>query len=354
MTRRDQQQSSAPSTAHLSPPPGTPFPYADSPGAEGIDLLELWRGVVDHKKLVVLITGMVTALAAVAAWVITPMYRAEVLLAPVRQDKAGVSAALAGQFGGLAELTGINLGESGNDVAKAVATLKSRALTNTFIEEENLMPILFSRKWDPERQGWKVGDEKRIPTLWKAFEFFDKKIRTVTENKKTGLITLSIAWKSPTLAAEWANQLVKRVNARLRDDAIREAGKSIAYLKQELRKTNVVEVEQAIYRLIEAQTKNIMVANAREEYAFTVIDPAVPPEKQAKPKRALMIILGFMLGLTMAIFTVFIRTAIAKQRNGQRAYIREPDAVTDVIVQEVELDAGGADEGAIARRGGAP
>lgn len=351
MNTQDRQQST-----ERSPGPSPLSPWHSSPrgsGDDGIDLFELLRGLVDHKRLVVIITGVVTALAAIVAWSITPMYRAEVLLAPVRSDKAGVSAALAGQFGDLAELAGVNLGETGTSTAKAVATLKSRALTDAFIEEEHVLPILFARKWDAGKGKWKVDDEDDIPTLWKAYELFNKKIRSVTENKKTGLVRLEIEWKTPSLAAEWATELVKRVNEQLRNDAIREAEKSIAYLKQELKRTDVVEVAQAMYRLIEAQTKNIMVANAREEYAFQVIDPAVPPEKKSKPKRTLIIALGFMLGLTVAVFTVFVRTTIAKQENRRRAAGQMME--TEVAIQDGRLDSrDGAAEAPIASRAGVP
>jgi uncharacterized protein involved in exopolysaccharide biosynthesis len=60
-----------------------------------------------------------------------------------------------------------------------------------------------------------------------------------------------------------------------------------------------VEVQQAIYRLMEAQTKKQMVASTREEYAFQTIDPAVPPQEKASPKRALIVITALMLGLAL-------------------------------------------------------
>ena len=63
--------------------------------------------------------------------------------------------------------------------------------------------------------------------------------------------------------------------------AINDATKSINYLREELNKTSVVELQQAIYRLLEkAQTKKIMLANVRDQYAFSVIDSAKVPETQ--------------------------------------------------------------------------
>jgi uncharacterized protein involved in exopolysaccharide biosynthesis len=42
-----------------------------------------------------------------------------------------------------------------------------------------------------------------------------------------------------------------------------------------------------------------MVASTREEYAFQTIDPAVPPQEKASPKRALIVITALMLGLAL-------------------------------------------------------
>ena len=49
-----------------------------------------------------------------------------------------------------------------------------------------------------------------------------------------------------------------------------------------------------------------MLAHARDEYAFRVLDPAVVPavEDYVKPKRALLAVAGFALGLFGSIFIV--------------------------------------------------
>jgi uncharacterized protein involved in exopolysaccharide biosynthesis len=70
-----------------------------------------------------------------------------------------------------------------------------------------------------------------------------------------------------------------------------------------------VEVQQAIYRLIEAQTKKKMIASTREEYAFTTIDPAVTPERHARPKKLSLLAIGFLLGLFASIAFVLARNA---------------------------------------------
>jgi uncharacterized protein involved in exopolysaccharide biosynthesis len=287
------------------------YPYSVQPPDDEINLLDLWKVLVEQKMLIFLFTTIATVVALVYALLATPIYRAEALLAPVINEKGGRLSALDGQFGGLASLAGINLGGGGSSVDVAIATLKSRDFTNRFIEDENLMPVLFEAQWDENNKQW-INIEKP-PTLWKAYKIF-KSILAISQDNKTGLITLAIDWKDPVLAAEWLGKLVARVNNKLRQEAIMESEKSIKYLETELQKTSVIEIKESIYNLIEAQTKTKMLANTQEEYAFRVLDSAVVPEEKFKPKRTLIVVLGFIIGGMMGVFLAFIRRAFTESK----------------------------------------
>jgi uncharacterized protein involved in exopolysaccharide biosynthesis len=70
-----------------------------------------------------------------------------------------------------------------------------------------------------------------------------------------------------------------------------------------------------MYNLIENQTKSLMLANARDEYAFVVVDPAVPPEKRVRPQRALIVAVGLLLGFALSLVVVFVRESL-RQSHG--------------------------------------
>jgi len=277
-----------------------------------INLLDYWRILMRYKWLIVFITILSAGGAIALAFSMKPVYRAEVTLAPVGEDK-GAASALAGQFGGLASLAGVNLGGGGGKTEEAIATLQSRLFTSAFIKEENLMPVLFADIWDEASKTWMVEDEKSLPTEWKAYKVFNG-IRSISEDKKTGMYTLAFEWEDPELATRWANKMVERINVHQKTAAINEAEISIEYLKNELKQTSVVEMRQSIFRLIEAQTKNIMLANVRDEFAFKIIDPAVVPEDKIKPKKKLMAILGTIVGFMLGIFLAFFLAFIKKQK----------------------------------------
>ncbi len=287
------------------PYPGYPVPVVVYPPEEPVNWGEYWRVIVKNRKLIGIVTAASTLIALLIAFLLPSVYRAEVLLAPVLQDKSEGLSAIANQYGDLAALAGINVGPSKDKTAEYIAALKSRSLSVAFIKDDNLMPILFASKWDTEKKGWKSASD--VPTEWEAFKLWDEDIRTVNFERKSGLVTLAIEWKDPALAANWANSIVKKVNNKLRTEAVEDAEKSVSYLEQQLKQTTSVEIQQAIYRLIETQTKKEMIANTKEEFAFTVIDPAVQPERPKSPKKLTLTIVGAVLGLFGVIAYVLMR-----------------------------------------------
>ncbi len=253
------------------------------------------------------ITGLVTLLSVAVAFLITPVYRAEVLMVPVTSESVDKLSNLAGQFGGLTSLMGIDLVGQRGKATEAVATLTSRSFAVQFIDEENLLPILFADQWDNENEQWQIKDPDDIPTLQDGFRLFDD-IRVVSAETPS-LITLSIDWVDRELAPSWANLMVQRVNHLLRQRAIEHSENSLNYLNSELEKTKIVELHQAIYRLIEKSINEIMLANVTDEFAFRVVDPAAVLEEEDRiwPKRKLIVAIGFLIGGALGFSVAFMR-----------------------------------------------
>lgn len=240
--------------------------------------------------------------------VVQRQYEASTVLSPVTDDsttRGGGLGALASQFGGIASLAGINLlGGASGKRDEAIAVLQSELLTEHYIRDNDLLPVLYAKKWDAAAQKWRDTDPKKVPTLWKANRDF-KKIRAIVDDKKSGMVILSITWTDPKLAAKWANDLVRITNSYLRDKAIKEAQRNIAYLNEQAAKTNVIEAQKSIYSLLESEINKEMLARGREEYALKVVDPAFVPEKPSSAGPLLLGLLGFGLGCTAAVLVVF-------------------------------------------------
>ena len=291
----------------------------DSPQEPDLDFGLLSRFVFERWRLLA-VCGLMGLLAGVAiAVLMQPVYRATTLLSPVTdsQMQPGLGSSLS-NLGGLASLAGISV-ESGEEVDDHIAILRSREFGLEFITRNDLKKVLFSDDWDQKREEWRAGEE---PTPWQAWDRFDRDVRRVEVDRATGHVSLSVDWSDPVVAAEWANGIASMVNERIRADAISEAERSLSYLNEQLKKAGVVELEAAIFRLVESQVNRIMLANVRPEFAFRVLDRALPPDPEdfVRPNRPLLlaggVALGVAIGLLGGMFAIFLR--LLRRENARR------------------------------------
>lgn len=270
----------------------------------------LWRNGLWIAAGMLLVGG----LAALRATYATPFYRTEALVAVRSPDTGGAAGVLGGQLGGLASLAGIELGGGGSREAEYVAILSSRSLARALIERDGLLPVLFHKQWDPAAKRWKgkprsVGD---------AVDLFVKKLRAVSQDRKTGLVTVAVEWSDPKLAARWATSLVDMANRQIRREAIAEAQRNLTFLRGEERRLQVESVRLASYRLVEANMNQIMLANIQPDYAFKTIERAEVPEieKPVRPKLVLETLIGAVLGGLLAALVVAWRARASIVSNG--------------------------------------
>ncbi len=276
-----------------------------------LSLIAMSRFLGRHAATLGIFIGIFVVGSVGLAFWLTPMYRSEVVFSPA-DSSSGLGDL--GQLGGLASLAGINIGGAGGKKSdEALEYLRSRAFTAGFIQRHGLMPILFAKKWDPARKQWR--DPSDAPTIYEGVEKFSKKIRQIAEDRRTGIVTVSIVWSDRFAAAQWANWLVAEADMALRERAIAEQGRSIEYLKSEAAKTSTVEIQSAISKVMETELKNAMVARTRDSYAFKVIDPAAVRDAKDKdsPNKPLIVALGAALG-----FAVGVIVAAVRQRRNER------------------------------------
>lgn len=263
-----------------------------------IDLWELWDTVWSGRWLIIAITALFAVGGVTYALNAQQWWRAEVVLAPA--DRRSAPGALS-QLGGLASLAGVNIGTGGNQ--EPLAVLKSRGFVRDFITEQNLTPVLFA--------GEKT--EGPPPDIRDAARVFET-LRVVAEDRRTGLVTLSVRWKDAETAATWANLMVQRLNSRLRAQALAESQRNVDFLQKEMAATSVVSLQQSMGRVLEGEMQKLMLARGNEQFAFKVIDPATPPKQRDAPKRASIAILSTLIGGFLGLLAVFLRKAIRERR----------------------------------------
>lgn len=291
-------------------------------------ITQLWQ-----KKIFIICVTTVFAIVGVAFALWLPnKFQAEVMVIPAENSQAGGLSALANQFGGLAGMAGINLAGGQNKKHQiALQIIKSRVFLNDFIKRHHLeVPIFASMDWDAKLNQLlinpKLYDEqaelwvreykfpkKLIPSAQEIYEVFVKMIDIEIDTRE-GTYRISVEHFSPHLAETWANLLVSDVNEHMRIVDITQANKSIEYLQQQLLETKISATESVFFGLIEEQTKKAMLARVQKDYVFSVIDPALAPEKKSGPKKALICILFVVLGGLLSCAWVLLQSQLALKK----------------------------------------
>jgi uncharacterized protein involved in exopolysaccharide biosynthesis len=233
---------------------------------------------------------------------------------------------LPGQLGGLAALAGVNLRGGGNDkTTLAIEVLKSREFIGRFIEKYDLfVPVVAAKGWNRgsdtlvintklynEETGEWIRKVKPPftpkPSVQDVIRRFMKLV-SVSQDKATGMVKLSVQHYSPNLAKEWVDNLLKELNEDIRQRDLNQAQRSINYLNEQISQTNLADAKAMLFSLVEEQTKTLMLANVRSEYVFKVVDPAIVEERKYKPARALLVLISIIFGFSISmLFVIFKR-----------------------------------------------
>ncbi|EAQ96641.1 chain-length determining protein [Congregibacter litoralis] len=182
-----------------------------------------------------------------------------------------------------------------------MARLRSRSFTLHFLETHNIYRHFYPAKWSEETQSWEEGF---TPDVGESFTRFRDEIRMITVDEETDIVTVSMRWPEPTVPRDWANLYVQTFNEYMRNRTQEEVLRKQAFLEDTLRKSDVVEIQKSIYRLIEAQTAIMMLANAREEYVLEIIDPAARPYRSVNMSRKKKVLVGGIVALMLTMFAV--------------------------------------------------
>ena len=129
----------------------------------------------------------------------------------------------------------------------------------------------------------------------------------LSEDKKTGFITLSIKHQSPFVAKQWTELIVNEVNSFYRHKDKLESEKSVTYLNQQISLTSLSEVKEALSQLLQEQTKKLTLIEANKFYVFDYIDPPAVMEKKSEPNRFLIFIFSVIIGGILSVLLVLIR-----------------------------------------------
>ena len=286
------------------------------------DLNAIVGKILKKKLLFFSLTSFFAFITVIFALSIPNNYTSKTVLAPVNEDES-LSSTLS-RFSGLAGLAGVNIPtSSGSKSVEAIERLTSLKFFTDLLDGYIFLPdLMAAKRWDPinnevvydakdylkESDKWirKVEfPKKQIPTPQESHEEFLKSFSLV-ENKSTGFITLTMTHYSPLIAKKWLDDIIVNLDNTMRQEDKTKAINSITYLNQQISQTSLSEIRNALSELIKQQTQTLMLVEANENYIFKVIEPPFIPEVKSGPSRAIICILGTILGGLLSIFFILV------------------------------------------------
>ena len=187
------------------------------PQEDGIDLKSLFRILSLHARLIIGFT-IVSAFVAIPISLLLPVYyKAETRIYPPQEKGGSLAAQLLGQAGGLIGLAGgvTNIKSQGE---LFVEMMKSRTILDRIVDRFDLMNLYKKRYRQDARKA-----------LLESV--------TAREDRKSGIIVLTVEERDPKRAADMANAFVEELKSLAGGLAISEAGQRRMFFEDQLRYT---------------------------------------------------------------------------------------------------------------------
>jgi len=302
---------------------------------EEVDLLEYLHAILRYKYRI-LIVAMIGAVAIFAySKMVDDIYMSTAVVAVNIKEKPGGVAPKdyrASDALGLLEHDFIIEAAHSNERDRLMARMRSMKFSQLFIEENNLLPYIFHKRWNAADKKWEEGF-KADPR--EAGLIFNQAIRGLDSDEQSGLLRINFKTRDPKLSAELANKFVEHFNRFIRDNEAAELKARRDYLEARLGEVDNIELHRSIYRLMETQLAAESLLYARSEYPLEVIQPAFPPIYKTYPQRKKWAALTFvgliLLGIMISIGLVLLKNL----RSGLKQY-QEKQAATQAEDEKVK------------------
>ena len=277
---------------------------------QSIQLKDVLQTLLDHKKMILVIIMTLSFLSVIYI---------------VSQDRVYVASALAKASsktrsegdtgGGLAGLLGLGgqaeISQQSSDANNTISIMNSRPFLERFIDKNQLLQGIFEEDWDEEGKKWKTDSP---PTLTDGYKILQDSLKIEFDpiawtRRQIGYVVIEVRWKDGETAAFIANNLIKEVNIWLSEEMVEESEKSITFIDEQISKVVSMDVKESLAMLKTEQLRNMMLANAADDFALRVIDSALVPEFPSEPKRTQFVLLSTFFALLMAVMVVFLKVS---------------------------------------------
>ena len=293
---------------------------------DDVNIIEMFKIIYKNKILIFIITSAFALSSVIYALSRPNIYHSSALVFPSESQDSAMSE-MSQRYGGIAAIAGISIPSSGtaNKVNLAINKLYSRQFLGKLLKKKGIKEKIFATKaFDSnkmqiiyEPQLYNSLSDKWVrevqhpltsaPSTLEVHELYLSEVISVSHDRLTNFITITIRHKSPLFAKELLELVISEINEQTRVDSINESNKALEYLQGEYIATSDIGMRDSISRLIESQMKIQMLATVQDGFLLNVIDGAYTPEKKSSPSRSTICIIGTLFGFILSIVLVFVR-----------------------------------------------
>ena len=222
-----------------------------------INLLDYWRVIMKRWRIIAGIFGISVVTAAIISLLMSPIYQAKTTIMPVESSGGQLSGALQ-NLSSLPFVGGMVPGIGGASASKLVTVLNSRTLAEDLIHTFDLMKVIFKDNKD------------KPPTLQDAARSL-MGMTNITDDKKGGVISISVEYKDPKIAADIANHYTTVLQKFINENTLSMAKKNRIFIEDQLQKVKG-ELKEAEEAMKNFQTnKRIVAMDAQTEAAIKTL-----------------------------------------------------------------------------------
>ena len=294
--------------------------------SDDVDIYQMVKILFRNILPIISITSFFAIVSVIYALSLPNIYQSSALLYPSESDDSAMSQ-LTQRYGSLASLAGVSLPPS-ETVSKANITINklySREFLGHLLTFDGVTEKLYATKkfntnngeiiFDPEifnseKKAWVRKVEYPFspePSLLEVHDLYLSETLSVSHDRLTNFITISVRHKSPIFAKEFLELIIKELNNISRSESIMQSNEALVYLNDRYSNAYDIQIKESISRIIESQMQIQMFANIRDDFLLRIIDKPYLPEKKISPTRSIICIFGTFIGFIFSIIFVFGR-----------------------------------------------
>ncbi len=329
---------------------------------DDIDLLELASSIIKrtlkHKVLAIVLFILVVGMAFALALLSTPFYQTNAKI--IYQASGGSQAS---GLSALAALAGVSTSKGDDPSAYLSDIILSNNMLQSVLAEkwkiskalpDTLTPVDLQTLWkikpDTTKDDWQINLEYDMLDLLKK-----KKYIVFTQDKKSGVITLTTEFEDPQVSFDVNNFIFKQLNdilinkmhfkasgnrkfaeerlAEIKEN-LKEAEENLRRFRQrnrlridpaeeleDARLQREVLMNQEIMIQLQKQYEIAKIEEARDMPVLDIIDKPMKPIQKSKPKRKLIILAGGVAAVFFSIMAVVLFDLFLEKKSVWRKHV---------------------------------